>query len=184
MSSILDIDLDYFNLVSDPIGALTELLAWSHRPVDVVADNHADAMRHWAKLVDAGSTPVPRYILHVDEHHDMMDQKNTINIANVMYHAMLRWPRCRVYWMAEDSIETPGMWLDPDVWGRLRRRFRMGRQRPKKWPTPHFLSVTISVDFVRPDLRDALMEEIMYRQKKWSNNEVHRIPHPRRVRKW
>ena len=183
MASILDIDLDYFNLVSDPIRELSELLAWANRPVDVLADSHADAMRHRAKLVNSGRLPVPMYVLHVDEHHDMMDQRNTINIANVMYHTMRRWPNCRVYWMAEGSIDTPGMWLDPDVWKQLRRRFRIGRQRLKQWPAPNFVSVTISADFVWPSLGDALLEAIMWWQKKWPNHEVHRIPHPRRVRK-
>jgi len=170
VTSILDIDLDYFNLVSDPIQALSEILAWANRPVDVLVDNHADAMRRWLKLVASGRLLFPTHILHIDEHHDMMDQRNTINIANVMYHAMSRWPECRVYWMAKDSIDTPAMWLDDDVWKRLRTRFRMGTQRPQKWPAPEFLSVTISADFLRPNLKDALMDEIMRREKGWLNH--------------
>lgn len=96
----------------------------------------------------------------------MMDRKNTINSANVMYHAMLRWPKCRVYWMVENPIDTPAMWLDDDVWKQLRRRFRMGGKRPKKWPAPSFVSVTISADFLRPNLKDILMDEIMRIEKK------------------
>jgi len=164
VTSILDIDLDYFNLASDPIRALSEMLVWANRPIDVLADNHADAMRRWVKLVASGKLSPPTHILHADEHHDMMDQKNTINVANVMYHAMSRWPKCRVYWMVEDSIDTPAMWLDNDVWKRLRTRFSMGAQCPRKWPAPGFLSVTISADFLRPNLKDALMDEMRNQQ--------------------
>ena len=167
MTSILDIDLDYFNLVSDPIMALSEMLACANRPIDVLSDNHADAIYRWIKLVASGKLSFPTHILHADEHHDMMDQKNTINSANIMYHAMSRWPKCRVYWMAKNSIDTPAMWLDNDVWKQLRTRFHMGKQRPQKWPAPVFLSVTISADFLRPNLKAALMDEIMRREKKW-----------------
>ena len=111
----------------------------------------------------------------------MMDQKTTINVANVMYHAMSRWPKCRVYWMAEDSIDTPAMWLDDDVWKRLRTRFRMGTQRPQKWPAQQFLSVTISADFLRPNLKNTLMDEIMRREKRWSNQRSHRTVAPLRA---
>ncbi|HCE46688.1 MAG TPA: hypothetical protein DET40_24335 [Lentisphaeria bacterium] len=167
VTSILDIDLDYFNLVSDPVQELSEMLAWANRPVDILADKHADAMRRWVELVASGKLSSPSHILHADEHHDMMDQKSSINIANVMYHAMSRWPKCRVYWMTQDSIDTPAMWLDDNVWKRLRTRFRTGNKRPRKWPTPDFLSVTVSADFIRPDLKDTLMDEIMRREKKW-----------------
>ena len=44
----------------------------------------------------------------------VLDQKTTVNDANVMFHAMSRWPKCRVYWMTEHSIDTPVMWLDDD----------------------------------------------------------------------
>jgi hypothetical protein len=177
--SILDIDLDYFNLVSDPIRALSEMLAWTNRTVDVLADNHADAIRRWVKLVASGRLSFPTHIFHADEHHDMMDQKTTINAANVMYQAMSRWPKCRVYWMVEDSIDTPAMWLDDDVWKRLRTRFRMGTQRPQQWLVPEVLSVTISADFLRPNLKDALMDEIMHREMKWSIKGMQRTA-PRR----
>ena len=38
MTSILDIDLDYFNLFDDPLDRLNELLDWANRPVDKVVD--------------------------------------------------------------------------------------------------------------------------------------------------
>jgi hypothetical protein len=163
VTSILDIDLDYFNLISDPVGVLSELLAWANRPIDVLVDNHADAMRRWMKLIASGKLSLPTHILHVDEHHDMMDQKTILNDANVMYHAMSQWTKCHVYWMTEHSIDTPVMWLDDDVWKRLKTRFRMGTQYPENWPAPDFLSVTISPDFLHPKLKGALMDEIMRR---------------------
>ena len=97
MASILDIDLDYFNLVKDPVRALSELLAWADRPVDVLADRHGDALRRWVRLAASGRFPEPTHILQVDEHHDMMDSKTNSNDANVMCQALSRWPECRVF---------------------------------------------------------------------------------------
>ena len=50
VTSILDIDLDYFNLLNDPVGVQSELLAWANRPIDVLVDNHAE--RGWCNSVD------------------------------------------------------------------------------------------------------------------------------------
>jgi hypothetical protein len=38
MSSILDIDLDYFAVIERPLDRLQELLYWGDRPVTVVTD--------------------------------------------------------------------------------------------------------------------------------------------------
>ena len=169
MSSLLDIDLDYFNLAHDPLGALSEILGWANRPVDVLAENHTDALRYWVKLVDSGRLPRPTHILHADEHHDIMDQKDRMNLANVMYHAMVRWRKCRVYWMAQESVDTPGTWLAPETWSELKSRFRMGTKRPPRWPKPDFVSVTVSPAFVPAELQDSLVGRILAEQKKWSN---------------
>jgi len=59
------------------------MLVWANRPIDVLSDNHADAMRRWVKLVASGKLSFPAHILHVDEHHDMMDQKNTIKCLQI-----------------------------------------------------------------------------------------------------
>jgi hypothetical protein len=172
MASILDIDLDYFNLVKDPVRVLSELLAWTGRPVDVLAERHGDALRRWVRLAASGRLPAPTHILHVDEHHDMMDSKTNINDANVMYRAMSMWPECRVFWMAEGMIDTPALWLDDSIWKRLKTRFRMGTRHPLKWPAPDFLSVTVSADFLRPGLKELLMEEIMRSEKKWPGKRL------------
>lgn len=160
MSSILDIDLDYFNLVSDPLRALSELLSWASRPVSIIADCHAQAVRRWLRLVAAGTLSTPTHILHADEHHDMMNEKAGTNPANVMYRAMVLWPDCRVFWMAEDRIDAPDMWLEPETWSELRKRFRMGKKRPAKWPKPDLVSICTSPGFVSPELRDALIKKV------------------------
>ena len=148
VSSILDIDLDYSNLADDPAQELQELLSWADRPVDMVVENHHHVLRRWTGRVRRGTLKPPEYILHVDEHHDMMDMRQAPNIANVMYHAMIRWPNCRVCWVARDRIDDPGQWLEDEIWGRLRRRFRMADQRPPRWPKPDLVSVCTSPDFV------------------------------------
>ena len=152
MSSILDIDLDYFNLAHDPAQELRELLAWADRPVSFVVEQHHKVLRRWTDRVRRGTLTPPEYILHVDEHHDMMDAKRTPNIANVMYHAMTRWPACRVCWVARDRIDEPSQWLEEETWAGLRGRFRMTTQRPKRWPKPDLVSVCTSPDFVHDSL--------------------------------
>lgn len=88
MSSILDIDLDYFNLVDNPAQRLSQLLTWAARPVSFVVESHHHAFRRWTRSIEKWVLPEPQYILHVDEHHDMMDEAARPNIANFVYHAM------------------------------------------------------------------------------------------------
>lgn len=38
--SIFDVDLDYFNLVGDPVQRFRELLAWAERPVGLFVEEH------------------------------------------------------------------------------------------------------------------------------------------------
>ena len=146
--SILDIDLDYFNLLSDPIVALHDLLTWAQRPVSVVVEHHSQVLHKWRHQLQARGLADPTHILHVDEHHDMMDQKRYVNIANVMYHAMIVWPACRIHWLVEESVDWPDMWLDEKIWRYLRPRFSHGKACPQRWPRPEIVSVCISPEFV------------------------------------
>ena len=152
MSSILDIDLDYFNLADDPVRELQDLLAWADRPVAFVVDRHHDVLPRWTTRIRRGTLLPPQFILHVDEHHDMMNEKLTPNIANVMYHAMIRWPACRVCWMANGRIDDPSQWLEYWTWEDLKGRFRMVDRLPSRWPKPDLVSVCTSPEFVEPDL--------------------------------
>ena len=101
----------------------------------------------------------PTNILHVDEHHDMMDEKVTPNIANVILHAMRKWPECRVHWLVEQPIDSPEMWLNEETWRSIAPRFSMGSRRPRGWPKPDLVSVCTSPDFVKPALRHHLWAE-------------------------
>ncbi|MGD9974008.1 MAG: UPF0489 family protein, partial [Desulfatirhabdiaceae bacterium] len=94
MHSVLDIDLDYFNLAENPTLTFEELLLWAGRPVDFIVEKHSHVLRRWKRRFSAGSSSGPSHILHVDEHHDMMDERPTTNIGNVMYQAMRTWPHC------------------------------------------------------------------------------------------
>jgi hypothetical protein len=49
MYSILDIDLDYFNLAENPTSALQDILFWGDRPVDFIVDKHSHALPRWKK---------------------------------------------------------------------------------------------------------------------------------------
>ena len=75
MSSILDIDLDYFNLIENPEQRLQELLDWGDCPIAFIVEKHHKAYSRWKDRVKRGTLTQPSHILHVDEHHDMMDHK-------------------------------------------------------------------------------------------------------------
>ena len=66
MSSILDIDLDCFGLVAEPVRRLERLLAWGGRPVAFVVERHHKAFARWKDRVRRGTLSVPTHILHVD----------------------------------------------------------------------------------------------------------------------
>ena len=100
----------------------------------------------------------PSHILHVDEHHDMMDAKRRANIANFIYHAMRTWKHCRVHWLVEHPIDSPEIWLDEDVWKSLSGRFSVGSTRPVRWPNPDLVTICVSPEFVRDDLRQLLLD--------------------------
>jgi len=159
--SILDIDLDYFNLVSNPVQRLRKLLAWAGRPADLVVEEHHRALGRWKARIKRGAMASPTHILHVDEHHDMMDEKFRPNVANVVYQAMRQWPTCRVHWLVEEPIDSPSMWLSEETWRSLAPRFSMGPRRPRGWPKPDLVSVCTSPDFVPPDLRQRLCAEML-----------------------
>jgi hypothetical protein len=160
MCSILDIDLDFFNLQDNPDRQLEDLLEWARRPPDLIVEAHHRVLRHWDRLIKEFNLPQPTHILHVDEHHDMMDAKETPNIANVMYHAMRKWPTCHVHWLVDHAIDSPEMWLSDDAWSGLGPRFSIGSKRPGNWPRPDIVSVCTSPEFVSFPLQELLMERI------------------------
>jgi len=160
MSSILDIDLDYFGLVTEPEQRLRRLLSWAGCPVSVVVDKHHHALREWRHLVARARLAKPGFILHVDEHHDMMDERIQPSISNVMCCAMRKWATCRVHWLTVSPIDSPTMWLNEEAWSVLQKRFSMGSRVPRGWPRPDLVSVTRSPEFVSKDLTDRLLGAI------------------------
>lgn len=157
MSSIMDIDLDYFNLFKNPEQRFKELLEWGDCPIAFIVEKHHKAYSRWKDRVKRGTLTQPSHILHVDEHHDMMDQKRNTNIANFMYHAMRTWENCRVHWMVDTPIDSPEMWLDDDVWVSFSQRFSVGSNRPHGWPKPDMVSICTSPNFISNDLLQRLL---------------------------
>jgi len=160
MCSILDIDLDYFNTIEDPVQRLDSLLTWADRPVDFIVQEHYAVLKRWREHLKKRNLPSPTHILHVDEHHDMMDEQAVPNIANVMVQALCRWPRCRVHWLVEDPIDSPEMWLSESRWVQLRSRFSMGANIPRGWDKPDIVSVCTSDAFFPKVLREQLLAKI------------------------
>jgi len=160
MQSILDIDLDYFNHVENPTAALEDLLWWAGRPVDFIVERHSHVLRLWKTRCRSENGSAPSHILHVDEHHDMMDERTKTNIGNVMYRAMQTWPYCKLHWLVQQPIDSPGMWLTGTTWRSLRRRFSMGCTIPAEWPRPDIVSVCTSPEFLLRNLTDKLLQVI------------------------
>lgn len=160
MSCILDIDLDYFRLVDRPVRRLREILAWADRPVSSVHERHHHAFLEWRHLVQTRELETPHYIIHVDEHHDMMDDQETPNLANVMFQAMRVWTSCRVYWLTSSPIDSPAMWLSEETWAGLKKRFTIGEDIPEEWPRPDLVSVVKNDEFIYPELASELLEVI------------------------
>ena len=160
MCSILDIDLDYFNTIRDPVQRLGKLLTWAGRPVDFIVEKHYAVLKRWQEHIRRRGLPCPTHILHIDEHHDMMDEQAVPNIANVMVHALRRWPQCRLHWLVEQPIDSPEMWLSGNTWDQLAPRFSMGPHKPRSWPRPDLVSVCTSPSFVPKALREKLLAEI------------------------
>lgn len=102
MTSILDIDLDYFNLFDEPLDRLNELLDWANRPVDKVVDHHHKSFKYWRQALAKRSLAAPQFILHVDKHHDMLGETKPVQFGNFLYFAMRQWPDCRVHWQVTD----------------------------------------------------------------------------------
>ena len=158
MCSILDIDIDYFNLIENPSQRLHCIMAWACRPVDFYVEEHHNALKKWKTIIKNRSLPAPSHILHVDEHHDMMDEQAVPNIGNAMLHAMRLWPQCKVYWLVDEAIDFPEMWLDEKTWKDLAPRFGMGSKRPRDWPRPDIVSVCTSPPFVSKTLKHTLLD--------------------------
>ena len=148
MSVILDIDLDYFRFFDEPLKRLNELLVWADRPVDHIVTHHHEAFGLWTKAVKEGVIDTPHFILHVDEHHDMLCERPPINAGNFLYFAMRRWPRCRVHWLVDLKIDSPKQWLPEDKWNPLSRRFASGNRLRAGWPTPDLVTVCTSPSFI------------------------------------
>ena len=164
MSVILDIDLDYFGLVEQPIAELEKLLMWAGRPADVIVQHHHEAYARWKGMVRARILQAPGLIIHVDEHHDMMSERPPANFGNFVYFAMRHWPDCRVIWVTPQPIDDPRMWLSEGAWEEVAPRFAWARGFSRRWPKPDVLSVCTSPDFVDPDLSAKLLARVRRRR--------------------
>jgi len=155
--SILDIDLDYFQFVDAPLDRLNEILRWANRPVDRLVEHHQESLEYWVDAIRKRSLSAPQFILHVDEHHDMLSERKPINCGNCLYFAMRRWPQCRVHWQINDPIDSPSMWLSEEAWASVAKRFTMGPRRKRGWPKPDIVTVCTSPGFLEESLARKLV---------------------------
>lgn len=160
MTSILDIDLDYFRFFDDPLDQLHGLLHWARRPVDKVVEHHHESLEYWIATLAKRSLPAPRFILHVDEHHDMLSEQKPINFGSFLYFAMRRWPECRVHWLVDDPIDSPSLWLSDEAWESVAERFTMGPRRKRGWPRPDIVTVCTSPGFISSRLARRLVRAL------------------------
>jgi hypothetical protein len=172
LSSLLDIDLDYFAILDNPVVRLNKILNWGNKPVSFIIEKHNQVIGKWKRYIKKGIISNPTHILHVDEHHDMMDEKNTLNIANILYHAMIIWPYCRVHWLVDNPIDSPEMWLSDDGWNIVSRRFSNGHTIPESWPKPDLVSICTSPGFIAEKSRKELLRHVELFNKEFGSQQL------------
>ena len=160
MTGILDIDLDYFNLSPNPEGELSALLTWAGRHVDLVVEQHQHAFYWWERIITEKGLATPSTIMHVDEHHDLLNDAPRINAANFMVSVMQQWPTCQVLWVMPEPIDWPDLWLDEETWQRLHGRFRWVPAVPTDAPRPEMVTVCTSPGFLAESLTTQLLTVI------------------------
>jgi hypothetical protein len=158
VSFILDIDLDYFDLLPKPLERLNEMLTWSGRPVDAIVQHHHQAFEHWIEAVRVRRIAAPDLILHVDAHHDMLGDRRPVGPGNFLYFAMRRWPRCRVRWLTDLRIDSPDMWLSEGAWRSVTARFRCVGRFTATARKPDLVTVCTSPGFANAAMRRPLLE--------------------------
>jgi hypothetical protein len=160
MSVILDIDLDYFGLFKHPMRELERVLGWAARPVDFVVEHYHESYLRWNRMVKNRELSSPEFIIHVDEHHDMLSEKPPVNFGSFVYFAMRRWPDCQVYWLTLQPIDYPDIWLSEDAWNSVSARFECGSSIKRHWPKPDLVSVCTSPEFLDQQLCKRLLQRI------------------------
>jgi len=115
--------------------------------VDAIVNEHHEALRVWIAAIKKGDVDTPQWILHVDEHHDMLSERLPIGSVT---SSTLRCggggvPRALVGGVQDDS---PRMWLSDEAWTSVRRRFRYATHLCHTWPKPDMMTVCTSPGFV------------------------------------
>lgn len=116
--------------------------------MDAIVEEHHEALSLWTEAVRKGAIDTPQWILHVDQHHDMLGERHPICFGNFFYFAMRRWPKCRVRWLAESRIDSPEMWLSEHAWESVCARFAYRAHWCRTWPKPDMVTVCTSPGFV------------------------------------
>ena len=171
VTCILDIDLDYFNLSPDPAEELRTLLAWAGRPVDLIVEQHHHAFYWWERIITKKGLATPSTVIHVDEHHDLLNDAPRINAANFMVTVMQQWPTCEVLWVMPEPIDWPDLWLEEETWELISSRFRWVAVLPDDAPVPDLITICTSPGFLPDGLTQRLLAII------------HQMGGPRRVQR-
>jgi hypothetical protein len=108
-------------------------------------------------MVTAHVVEPPHLIIHVDEHHDMLSERQPANCGNF---AMRYWSDCQVVWVTPQPIDYPDIWLSNDAWQAVSSRFDCAKCFRRHWPKPDVVSVCTSPDFIDPPLSKRLLERI------------------------
>ncbi len=160
MSFIVDIDLDYFRLFKAPLRRLDQVLKCAGRPVDFIVDHHHEVVERWETAISEGIIGTPTFILHIDEHHDMLGEQLPMNLGNFMYFVMQKWSHCHVCWLTKEPIDHPAMWLSEEAWESVRARWRSVSRLDSRWPQPDLVSVCTSPGFIEESLSRRLLQRI------------------------
>jgi hypothetical protein len=111
-------------------------------------------------MVTAHLVGRPHLLIHADEHHDMLSERQPANCANFVYFAMRHWPDRRVVWVTPQPIDYPDIWLSDDSREAVSSRFECAKRFRWRWPKPDVVSVCTSPDFIDASLSEKLLEGI------------------------
>lgn len=120
----LDVDLDFFNGTSDPVGELASLLGTvkPSTPAAIVVEHHR-VVAHVRRAIRSGCLHTPFTVIHVDEHHDFYGgcRCRTMCCANFGYFLERKWYD-RFTWVASVHAIRDDDWDKAQAWLRKHRK--------------------------------------------------------------
>jgi len=103
---LLDLDMDYFNHLEDPVSVLSSLLSRvpGNIPAEIVLE-HQTIIPYVCKWIRCKAMPIPFKWMHVDQHHDFYrSKKRPVDCGNFGYFMPVKYYR-EFVWVSQSDGE-------------------------------------------------------------------------------